>query len=248
MNLVIDLGNTSGKIAVIKDDKLIESAVYDEVTIKEITYFLTCYNDLKGAIFSSVVNHSRELVDFLGSTFDPFIELSSSTPLPIINHYQTPETLGYDRVAAVTGAHTIYPDHNVLVIDAGSAITYDVITAKGEYLGGNIAPGMGMRFKALHRFTSRLPMMEAEGNGTEFWGTTTEKAILSGVMNGVLFEIEGFIQEFSARFEQTRVVLTGGDAKSFEKKLKNSIFVVSHLNLIGLNRILEHNAKQDKRE
>ena len=120
--------------------------------------------------------------------------------------------------------------------------------AKGEYLGGNIAPGMSMRFKALHRFTSRLPMLEAGGNGTEFWGTTTEKAILSGVMNGSVFEIEGFIREFSSQFERPMVVLTGGDAKSFEKKLKNSIFVVSHLNLIGLNRILEHNAKQDNRE
>lgn len=248
MNLVIDLGNTSGKIAVLEGTDIIESAVYEEVTIKEITYFITCYSNLEGAIFSSVVNHSRELVDFLGSTFDRFIELGSSTPLPVSNRYQTPETLGYDRIAAVTGAHTFFPDSNVLVIDAGSAITYDVVTAKGEYLGGNISPGMNMRFRALHRFTSRLPMLEAVSNGTEWWGTNTEKAIMSGVINGIVFEMEGFIRKFNEQFDPTRIILTGGDAKSFEKRLKNSIFVVSHLNLIGLNRILEHNAKETNRE
>jgi len=190
-----------------------------------------------------VANHSREIVDFLSSTFDHFIELGAATPLPVINCYKSPETLGYDRIASVSGAHTFFPDQDVLVIDAGTAVTYDVVTSAGEYLGGNIAPGMHMRFKALHRFTSRLPLLEASENGAEIWGTTTEKAILSGVINGMVFEMEGFIGMFSEQFNQPKIVLTGGDAKSFEKKLKSSIFVVSHLNLIGLNRILEHNAQ-----
>jgi type III pantothenate kinase len=121
-----------------------------------------------------------------------------------------------------------------------------MITSAGEYIGGNISPGLAMRFKALHRFTSTLPHLEADEDEIKQLGKTTDEAIISGVMNGIVYEIEGYINGFSNQYKNLQVVLTGGDANSFDKKLKNSIFVVSHLNLIGLNRILDYNAQQKK--
>jgi len=246
MNLVIDLGNSSAKLAVCKGTEILESAISETISNREIAYFISSYPDLKGAIFSSVVNHSRELIDYLDTSFDMFLELTGQTPLPLVNHYKTPESLGYDRIAAVVGAHTIFPGKNVLVIDAGSAITFDVVTSKGEYIGGNISPGMNMRFKALNKFTSRLPLLSVEESSVELLGKSTNEAIVSGVVNGLTNEIEGYIESISRIFKNLHVVLTGGDANSFDKRLKNSIFVVSHLNLIGLNRILDYNAQHEK--
>ena len=243
MNLVIDLGNTQGKLAVCDGNEIIESVISDSISNKEIAYFLRNYKELKGAIFSSVVNHSRELIDYLSTSFEYFLELTNTTPLPLVNLYRTPETLGRDRIAAVTGAHTIFPGKNVLVIDAGTAITFDVLTVSGEYIGGNISPGLQMRFKALHKFTSRLPHLGPEEEGIQLLGKTTDEAIISGVVNGLVYEIEGYISRVSKEYRQLQVMLTGGDANSFAKRLKSSIFVVSHLNLIGLNRILDYNAQ-----
>ena len=246
MNLVIDIGNSYGKIAVCEGTEIIESAISEQISNKEIAYFMASYKELNRAIFSSVANHSRELIDYLDTTFDYFLELSNSTPLPLINHYKTPETLGHDRIAAVTGAHTIFPEKNVLVIDAGTAVTFDMVTSAGEYIGGNISPGLNMRFKALHKFTSKLPQLETIEESVKLLGKTTDEAIISGVINGMFYEIEGYISSISRQYTKLQVVLTGGDANSFDKKLKNSIFVVSHLNLIGLNRILDYNAQKDK--
>lgn len=248
MNLVLDLGNSYGKIAVCEGTDVIESAIYPVVGMKEISYFITSYPEIKGAIFSSVANHSREIIDYLSTSYKTFLELNANTPLPVRNHYKTPETLGYDRIAAVTGAHTIYPDNNVLVIDAGTALTYDLVTADGEYLGGNISPGMNMRFKALNKFTNRLPLLSVGSEEVEILGTSTDEAIISGVFNGILMEIDGFISAVSQEFTDLKVLITGGDANSFDKKLKSSIFVVSHLNLIGLNRILDYNASKNIKE
>jgi len=242
MNLVLDLGNTYGKIAVCQGIDVIEVAGYEKITINEMAYFQSCYEDISGAIISSVVNHSREIIDYLCNMVETCIELNNNTPLPITNKYKTPDTLGYDRIAAVSGAHTIFPDKDVLVIDAGTAITYDLVTSDGNYLGGNIAPGMEMRFKALNKYTNRLPLLEAEEGPIELVGGSTTEAIQSGVINGMIFEIEGFIATLSKEYPKLQVVITGGDAKYFEKKVKSSIFVNLNLNIIGLNRILEYNA------
>ena len=160
MNLVLDLGNSFGKIAVCEGDRVIEVATYEKISSREISYFHVRYSGLRGAIISSVVNYSREIIDYLSSLYGRCVELTHSTPIPLKNCYLTPDTLGYDRIAAAVGAHTIYPGRNVLVIDAGTAITYDVVTLKGEFLGGNISPGLEIRFKSLHRYTQRLPLLE----------------------------------------------------------------------------------------
>ncbi len=145
MNLVLDLGNSYGKIAVCQGVEVLESAVYEKITNREIAYFNARYPGLKGVIISSVVNDSREMVDYLGNLFNHCMELDHNTPIPLVNRYRTPDTLGYDRIAAAVGAYTIYPKRNVLVIDAGTAITFDLVTAEGEYLGGNISPGLAIR-------------------------------------------------------------------------------------------------------
>jgi type III pantothenate kinase len=244
MNLVLDLGNTSGKIAVCEGIDVLESAVYKKITGKEISYFSTRYPKLEGVIVSSVVNDSREMIDYLGNLFSLCIELDHSTPIPLINCYRTPETLGYDRIAAAVGAHTIYPKKNVLVIDAGTAITSDIVTAFGEYLGGNISPGLEVRFKALNKFTNRLPYLEKPEIRPPLVGSTTREAIEAGVVNGIIFELDGWIGAMEQEYPNLQVVMTGGDAKYFEGKVKSSIFVDLNLNLIGLNRILEHNASE----
>jgi type III pantothenate kinase len=245
MNLVLDLGNSYGKIAVCDHKKVVEAATYEKITSREISYFHIRYSGLKGVIISSVVNYSREIIDYLSNLYAICIELDHSTPIPLENKYITPDTLGYDRIAAAVGAHTIYPKRNVLVIDAGTAITYDIVTSKGEFLGGNISQGVEIRFKSLHKFTNRLPHLERPGETPPLVGSSTKEAIQSGVINGLLFEMDGFIGAISQKYPKLQVVLTGGDAKYFVGKLKNSIFVDPNLNLIGLNRILEYNAERD---
>jgi type III pantothenate kinase len=200
---------------------------------------------LKGAIISSVVNYSREIIDYLSNLYGTCIELNHATPLPLENRYATPETLGYDRIAAAVGAYTICPGKNVLVIDAGTAITYDIVTSRGEFLGGNISQGIEIRFKSLNKYTNRLPHLERPEAVPPLVGSTTREAIQSGIVNGLLFEMDGFIGAFTKKYPKLQVVLTGGDAKYFVGKLKNSIFVDPNLNLIGLNRILEHNAERE---
>ena len=245
MNLVLDLGNSFGKIAVCEDKQVIESATYEKISSREIAYFHTRYKELRGVIISSVVNYSREIIDYLGNLYNLCIELDPSTSIPLVNRYRTPDTLGYDRIAAAVGAYTIYPETNVLVIDAGTAITYDIVTSEGEFMGGNISPGLEIRFKSLNKYTTRLPHLERPEEKPPLVGNSTREAIQSGIVNGLLFEIDGFIKTISQEYPQLQVVLTGGDANYFVGKLKSSIFVDLNLNLIGLNRILEHNATED---
>jgi type III pantothenate kinase len=169
--------------------------------------------------------------------------LSANTPLPIENRYLTKETLGKDRIAAVVGAYDLYPNQNLLVIDAGTAITYDFINEKGQYLGGNISPGIEMRFKALNYYTGKLPRVQPK-EWNKLYGSTTEEAILGGVLNGVVFEVDKTIESFKEFYKNLKVIITGGDAEFFDNKLKNSFFVNFNLLALGLNRILEYNGEK----
>ncbi len=158
------------------------------------------------------------------------------------NCYKTPETLGKDRIAAAVGGFDLYPDTNLLIIDAGTAITYDIVNDKHQFLGGNISPGIEMRFKALHQFTGKLPLVKQQNFG-KLYGTSTEEAIRAGVQNGVVFEIDKAIDTFKEFYKNLKVIITGGDAEFFDKKLKNSFFVNFNLTALGLNRILEYNGE-----
>ena len=175
--------------------------------------------------------------------FDRFVELDHLTELPIENLYETPETLGKDRIAAAVGANELFPDQNLLIIDAGTAITYDLVSEKNQFIGGNISPGLEMRFKALNHFTGKLPLVNYSDD-FETVGRNTIDAIRAGVQNGILFEIAQTIDLFNRNYQNLHIIMTGGDSYFFDKKLNYSIFVNFNLTLIGLNRILEHNAKK----
>ncbi len=242
MNLVIDIGNTRTKFSVFNRGEVLTTVPVDEFKSSHIDILQNQYPELQKAILSSVKKYSEELKETLQNKFMNFIELDEKTPLPIENCYQTKNTLGKDRIAAVVGAFDLYPNQNLLVIDAGTAVTIDFINENGQYLGGNISPGIQMRLKALNQFTDRLPLVEPR-EWNKLYGTTTEEAILSGVLNGVVFEVDKTIDTFKEFYKNLKVIITGGDTEFFDKKLKNSFFVNFNLLALGLNRILEYNGE-----
>ena len=242
MNLIIDIGNTRTKFSIFQHGEEMISVPVDELVPAQVDVLLKEYPSVNKAILSAVKGYSPKLKKHLQKRFKLFIELGTETPLPIKNCYQTKESLGKDRIAAAAGAFHLYPGKNVLVIDAGTAITYDLLNEDGQYLGGNISPGIEMRFKALNQFTGRLPLVEKKDFG-RLYGQTTTEAILAGVQHGVVFEVDKAIDAFKEFYGKLYVIITGGDANFFDKKLKNSFFVHFNLIAIGLNRILEHNGE-----
>ena len=239
MNLIIDIGNTRIKAAVFEKSKLIDSLSYEE----NLSVFLKKYiGKIQQYIVSSVAEMPKNLKKQLKLLKAKPLEFNSDTPVPFKNNYSTKNTLGKDRVAAVAGACALYPSRNVLIIDAGTALTFDLKTADEEYLGGNISPGLAMRFRALHDYTTHLPLC-SKSDAYGIIGENTENAIQNGVQNGVIFEVNGYLETLRNKFDKLVVILTGGDVHFFDNKLKNPIFVISNLTLIGLNIILEHNAE-----
>jgi type III pantothenate kinase len=214
----------------------------DHLTAAHVKMLKEEHPQLNKAILSTVKPYEEELKRVLSDEFDLFIELDDQTKLPIENLYQTPETLGKDRLAAAVGANELFPDQNLLIIDAGTAITYDLVSEKNQYIGGNISPGLEMRFKALNHFTGKLPLVGYKDD-FEMIGRNTIDAIRAGVQNGILYEIAQTIDFFNRNYRNLHIIMTGGDSNFFDKKLNYSIFVHFNLTLIGLNRILEHNAK-----
>ena len=240
MNLIIDAGNTLVKFAVFNKEEIIYR---EETTVEHVLTVAKKICDdhpkIGWCIFSSVNALDEKIIPLL-SVFCEVVHLNSSTPVPFKNSYASPQSLGVDRIALATGAFYHNPGKNSLVIDAGTCVTYDMINDYGEYLGGAISPGLRMRYTALHQQTARLPLLEKE-ELLDFIGNTSETSIHSGVLNGLLHEIDGFISQYSAQFVDLTVILTGGDALFLSKRLKNTIFADSNFLLKGLNYILEYN-------
>ena len=242
MNLCIDQGNSRTKIAVFDRNNMVYEAAFDQTECEHKINGILHDFQVESAILSSVVHDNAALEQLLRQTCEHFISLSHLTPLPIRNTYRTPGTLGKDRLAAVVGAAFLQPDTDILVIDAGTAVTYDFIDASGVYHGGNIAPGVEMRLKALHTFTQKLPLVKIDTN-VDFLGKDTQSAIQAGVLYGVVLEIDGYIERLMLKYPKLSVFLTGGSAVLFDNKLKSRIFADKNLVLTGLNRILQHNVK-----
>jgi len=243
MNLIFDIGNTRVKAGVFQAGSLIHYQSFDNISFGKINELATNHR-AQNIIYSSVaLALSMEETEELQATYN-LIELNAKTPLPIKNLYRTPETLGKDRLAAVVGAWANYPGEPCLVIDAGTCITYDIQRADGAYVGGNIAPGMRMRLRAMHDYTARLPEVAPLEQLGEWIGDSTEMAMQNGAQAGILLEVEGFIGYCEAQFGAMTVIFTGGDADFFAKHLKRKIFVNQNLVLEGLNKILEYNAKR----
>jgi len=239
MNLCIDQGNSSTKIGVFDQSILIDSVVFEEFGKAEVAVLFERYR-IDACILSSVRIENIELIQELRAFSTVFIELSHRTPIPLQNNYKTPHTLGKDRLAAVVGATFLKPQSDILVIDAGTAITYDFVSSDNIYQGGNIAPGLHMRLRAMHEFTQKLPLVDAVSETPEF-GTDTQSALTSGALYGVIYEIDGYINHLKIKYPQLLVFLTGGSTFYFISKLKSTIFAERNLVLIGLNRILQYN-------
>ena len=239
MNLIIDIGNTTAKLAVFEEGKMIKSLRCSNQSLDGLDNLHRQYPIQKG-ILSSVITLKEEVRQRLEKLPFPVLEFTYQTPIPVRNLYETPHTLGMDRLAAVIAAYTQAPNTPALVIDAGTCITYDFIDEAGQYQGGNISPGMEMRFKALHTFTDKLPQVDAVGE-TPNYGKSTETAIRSGVIRGIEHEISGYIQQLKKNYPSLLVFLTGGNEFSFDTNLKSGIFADGFLVLKGLNRILEYN-------
>ena len=240
MNLVIDIGNSRAKIAQIDRDEIVQ---YWSVEQLDTSFFdKISFDHIDKAILCSVKQKTEDIRDMISPRVSFYMELTDKTPVPVEILYHSKDTLGKDRIAAVVGANNIFPDANVLVIDIGTAITYELINQKNQYTGGNISPGIRLRFRALNQYTDKLPLVEAEETQGFSFGKTTKEAILNGVMNGISHEINGYIENLKHDYPNLKVILTGGDVDFFVNNLKNSIFVDSKLVLKGLNRILEYNA------
>ncbi|MDN3491984.1 type III pantothenate kinase [Winogradskyella bathintestinalis] len=242
MNLIVDVGNTYVKFAVFNKAKLIYKLSFKLQEFKKQYKILKNeYPELKNAIISSVGYLSKLQVECVQKDLN-VMELSSMLNFPFNNDYKTPKTLGVDRLALVSASVKQFPDGNVLIIDAGTCITYDFISKENDYLGGAISPGIRLRYKTLNNLTANLPLLETK-QPQSIIGDSTETAIHSGVVNGVVKEIDGIIDHYLEDYSDLTVILTGGDAKFLSNQLKNSIFANSNFLLEGLNFILEYNSK-----
>jgi type III pantothenate kinase len=237
MNLIIDIGNTRAKLAVFKNGIVQKKITSSIKNIPKSIEKLQKEYVFKNGIISSVSKFDSTILKKKG--FIKLIELSHHTKIPFINKYDTPATLGVDRIALTSGAVIKYPKKNVLIIDAGTCITYDFVNEKKEYLGGAISPGIAIRYKSLHQFTANLPQLEI--SNYKLTGTNTKSSIHSGVLNGIFLEIDGIIDQYKAKYQNLTIVLTGGDTNFLSKKLKSTIFANPNFLLEGLNSILIHN-------
>jgi type III pantothenate kinase len=235
MNLLIDIGNTFIKTGVFDKKNLIASSAFKTYSNNTINSIINKYHPTRIGVASvgkvpALKFKNNKQVSFITNT----------TRVPIKNLYKTPKTLGIDRIAAAVYAGVYYKNKNCLIIDAGSCITIDFIDKNGNYKGGSISPGIKMRYKALHTFTANLPLLE-NIKKVPLTGNNTQRSVESGVLNGVLMEIKGVIQEYKSLYPDVKVLLTGGDQNYIKNQFKKEIFAISNMVLIGLNEILEYN-------
>ncbi len=238
MNLTIDIGNTNIKTLVFDDTIPVYRNVTKTLTSYHINRLLRNF-PIKHSIISSVVELDKTVINNLKRL--PHLEkFSSSTYIPVKNLYQTPASLGKDRLANAIAGAFLFPQKNVLIIDAGTCIKYDLINSLNQYIGGSISPGLVMRFKAMNYYTGKLPLVKEFGF-SELTGRTTVQSLQTGVIIGIREELKGFIQQYKRKYKSLRVILTGGDANRFADDLKLSIFVAEDLVNIGLNEIIRYN-------
>lgn len=238
MNICVDIGNTATKIGVFHNSELESFIRFEGHDVEDIIKIISD-TTASHCIVSSTVHLSDDYKDKLMTLNGCYVHFFDfKTPIPVRNLYQSPQTMGMDRLAAVIGAYDLKPNNDILIIDAGTAITFDILNSSGEYLGGNISPGLEMRFKALHEYTSLLPLVSDYSVKSEV-GVDTISAIQNGVINGVKYEIKGVIESFVSKYPQLLIFLTGGNDFDFDTRIKKRNFVDKYLVLRGLNRVLK---------
>ena len=229
------------------EGKMIKHFIYKQFSSAEVERLFDLYA-ITDSIISSVVNIEAAIVNTLNRRSQHFVLFDHMTPVPITNRYDSPQTLGQDRLAAAVGAKKLCPQENLLIIDAGSAITYDFVSEEGEYLGGNIAPGLKMRFMMLKQMTKKLPLVEVDENELiPLFGKNTRDAIAAGVIRGVAYEVKGYMRTISEKMPHFQTFLTGGNAPYVLNNVRTSLTEKRELRyeknlvLIGLNEILVFN-------
>ncbi len=241
LNLTIDRGNSSTKLSLFRGENFVGTERYKHFDTSMLKRFMANY-DIGAVIVSSVVEGDDEASEFLTEAVPTYIKLSSATPLPIAITYRSANTLGCDRIAAAVEAWQANPGKPSLIVDVGTAATLDMVDADGNFRGGNISPGLCMRIKSLNMLTSRLPLVEKEGD-TPLIGIDTDTAIRSGATRGLAYEIDGTIDSIKAKTPELTTFLTGGDSKIICGMLRNSVTVDRDMLAKGLNRILLYNEK-----
>jgi type III pantothenate kinase len=240
MNLIFDIGNSSTKMAIFDGPEKVTVFRSKEFSCEKLEKKLTQYK-IDKAIISSVRNTPEYIYDLLTVNIPTMHILSHKSKLPFTIEYDTPETLGSDRIAAVAGAYNLFPGAEIMVIDAGTAITYDFLS-DDVYKGGNISPGLTMRFKALNKFTGKLPLVNPKVNYSSPGQNTTD-AITAGVITGVTYEINEYIRTFEKKYFEFKIILTGGDSRYLKDKIDYPLTYMPDIVIDGLNYILEYNAK-----
>jgi type III pantothenate kinase len=244
MILTIDVGNTNIKVAVFKQVNLIEKFVFQKNELKNnFENILKKYPDCTKGVLSSVGKLDETEILWLKNHLN-LLEINHASTFPFKNSYGTPKTLGVDRMVLAAGAVLLYPNQDRLIIDAGTCVTYDFVTKNNEYLGGAISPGLRLRYESLHNFTAKLPLLTKK-SPESFIGNTTEEAIHSGVVNGLGYEIEGFVSEYSVKNEQFTIILTGGDANFLANRLKSIIFADENFLLKSLQQLYTYSLQND---
>lgn len=227
------------------EGQIINHFIYKTFSSADVERLFDLY-PITDSIISSVINIEPAIVNTLHRRSKNFVLFDHNTPVPIRNSYDSPETLGQDRLAASVGAMTLCPNENLLIIDAGSAITYDFVSAEGEYMGGNIAPGLKMRFTILQRMTKKLPLVEPEENELiPLFGKNTRDAIAAGVIRGVAYEVKGYMRTLKDRMPHFQTYLTGGNAPYILNNVRREMHYEKNLVLMGLNTILVFNKHED---
>jgi type III pantothenate kinase len=240
MILAIDIGNTQIKSAVFEHDKLLRKDIFPHLDWQNsVKNILKNFSNITHIVVSSVGKIEKEAFSVFNHEVNIYF-ISRETRFPFKNKYSTPNTLGIDRMILASGAVLQFPDCNRLVIDAGTCVTYDFIDKNDNYLGGAISPGIRLRYESLHNYTAKLPLLTKE-NPMETIGNSTEESIHSGVINGISFEIDGFINRYPNQNENFIIILTGGDADFLAKRLKNTIFANSNFLLESLNQTFQYN-------
>ncbi|WP_158961450.1 type III pantothenate kinase [Myroides fluvii] len=246
MIYTLDIGNTRTKLAMFENNSLLKTEYLSTKNLTEELLFFLKKNKIKPKIvLASVVHLDPTLLNWL-QTHTDFTQISHTTPLPLINKYQTPHTLGIDRLAVAAGATIKYPNTSRLIIDAGTCITYDFVNANNEYLGGAISPGLQLRYKALNDYTAKLPYLQTE-DIDYFIGQNTNQSIQSGVINGIVAEIDNIIDRYKKDYRDLTIILTGGDTVFLAKRLKNIIFANPNFLSESLNNIYQYIIENDKK-
>lgn len=234
-DFIVDIGNSNFKVAALKNNEIVQTVRFDKKDSSKLIQLVQNTN----VIISNVA--ANDIHELLREKCNLIYLAHSDTKLPFDSEYKTMESWGMDRACNIAAARIKFPKTNVLVIDIGTCIKFDFIDFNNTYHGGSISPGIRLRFESLAMYTAKLPLVQPNVDYSLI-GNSTSESILNGVLNGCKNEIQGFIMQYEAKFEDLKIIITGGDAFYFDFKEKSNIFADENLTLVGLHQLYLFNA------